>query len=45
VQRGELGGWVSVPYWEWVARKGYAAKKGLLSKVFKAKGLDVDRYR
>jgi hypothetical protein len=44
VRRGELGGWVSVPYWEWDARKGAAAKQELLSKKLKAKGLDIGRY-
>jgi hypothetical protein len=45
VRRGELGGWVSVPYWEWVARKGNAARQEFLQAIFKAKGLDVNRYR
>jgi hypothetical protein len=45
VLRGEVGGWVSVPYWEWRERKGDAARHELLRKVFKAKGLDVHRYR
>jgi hypothetical protein len=45
VRRGEVGGWVSVPYWEWDARKGDAARQQLLREIFKAKGLDVDRYR
>jgi hypothetical protein len=45
VQRGEMGGWVSVPYWEWIARKGNAARQELLREVFKAKGLDVHKNR
>jgi hypothetical protein len=45
VQRGELGGWVSVPYWEVDPREGAAAKGVVLREVFKAKGLDLDRYR
>jgi hypothetical protein len=35
IQRGEVGGWVSVPYWEWNARKGDAARQELLREVFK----------
>jgi hypothetical protein len=45
VLRGEVGGWVSVPYWEWIARKGDAARQQLLREILKAKGLDVNRYR
>jgi hypothetical protein len=45
VRRGEVGGWVSVPYWEWIARKGDAARQQLLREILKAKGLDVNRYR
>jgi hypothetical protein len=45
VLRGELGGWVSVPYWERDARKGHAARHELLREVFKANGLDVHRYK
>jgi hypothetical protein len=45
VRRGEVGGWVSVPYWEWIARKGAAAKQQLLREILKAEGLDVNRYR
>jgi hypothetical protein len=45
VLRGEVGGWVSVPYWEWIARKGDAARQKFLQATFKAKGLDVNRYR
>jgi hypothetical protein len=41
VRRGEVGGWVSVPYWDWIARKGSAARQELLREIFKAKGLDV----
>jgi hypothetical protein len=45
LRRGEVGGWVSVPYWEWNARKGDAARQQLLREILKAKGLDVNRYR
>jgi hypothetical protein len=45
VQRGELGGWVSVPYWEWDARKGDAARQELLRELLAAKGVGVDSYR
>jgi hypothetical protein len=45
VLRCEVGGWVSVPYWEWDARKGDAGRQELLRKIFKAKGLYVHRYR
>jgi hypothetical protein len=45
VQRGELGGWVSVPYLEWIARKGAAARQELLRELFKAKGLIIHSYR
>jgi hypothetical protein len=45
VLRGEVGGWVSVPYWQWNARKGAAARQELLREILKAKGLDVNRYR
>jgi hypothetical protein len=45
VLRGEVGFWVSVPYWEWDARKGDASKQQLLREILKAKGLDIDRYR
>jgi hypothetical protein len=45
VLRGEVGGWVSVPYWEWIARKGDAARQQLLREILKAKGLDVNRYK
>jgi hypothetical protein len=45
VLRGELGGWVSVPYREWNARKGAASRQQLLREILKAEGLDVNRYR
>jgi hypothetical protein len=45
VLRGEVGGWVSVPYWEWDARRGAAARQKFLQETFKARGLDVNRYR
>jgi hypothetical protein len=45
VLRGEMGGWVSVPYWDWIARKGLAARQKFLQETFKAKRMDVDNYR
>jgi hypothetical protein len=45
VQRGELGGWLSVPHWEWDSRKGGAGKRNLLRELLKAKGLEIGSYR
>jgi RAP domain len=45
VRRGELRGWVSVPYWEWRAREGDASRQQLLREIFKAKSLGVDMCR
>jgi hypothetical protein len=46
VERGEVGAWVSVPYWEWDGVKGGAAgKRKYLSKLLECRGVVVERYR
>jgi hypothetical protein len=42
VAKGDLGAWVSVPWWQWRDRKG---QQELLCELFKARGVDVQRYR
>jgi hypothetical protein len=42
VAKGDLGAWVSVPWWEWMDRKG---QQELLRELFKARGVDVQKYR
>jgi hypothetical protein len=42
VQRGELSGWVSVPYWEWNDRKGEASRQAYTRELLEAKGLSVE---
>jgi hypothetical protein len=42
VAKGDLGAWVSVPWWEWRDRKG---QQEVLGELFKARGVDVQRYR
>jgi hypothetical protein len=39
VQRGQLSGWVSVPYWEWGACKGESERRAYIRELLKAKGL------
>jgi hypothetical protein len=46
VAKGELRGWVSVPWWEWDQCKGKKAQEQeLLRGLLKAKGVDVQKYR
>jgi hypothetical protein len=45
VQRGELSGWVSVPYWEWTDRKGEASRRAYIRELLEAKGLSVEGQR
>jgi hypothetical protein len=42
VAKGELGAWVSVPWWDWRDRKG---QQELLCELLKARGVDVQKYR
>jgi hypothetical protein len=45
VQRGELSGWVSVPYWAWHARRTEPLQKQLLLReLLQGKGVDVEMY-
>jgi hypothetical protein len=41
VQRGEVDGWVCVPYWEWDACKGESERRSYMRELLKAKGLSV----
>jgi hypothetical protein len=42
VQRGELRGWVCVPYWEWDACKGESERRAYIRELLEAKGLSVE---
>jgi hypothetical protein len=42
VQRGEVSGWVSVPYWEWDACKGESERRAYIRELLEAKGLSVE---
>jgi hypothetical protein len=42
VQRGELSGWVCVPYWEWGACKGESERRAYMRELLEAKGLSVE---
>jgi hypothetical protein len=45
VQRGEVGGWVSVPYWEWKLRKTKRARQELLQQLLEAEKMEIGLYR
>jgi hypothetical protein len=45
VAKGDLGAWVSVATWAWDQRKGNVQQQELLRELFKARGVDVQRYR
>jgi hypothetical protein len=42
VQRGELSGWVCVPYWESDACKGEPERRAYIRELLEAKGLSVE---
>jgi hypothetical protein len=42
VQRGELSGWVSVPYWKWDTCKGESERRAYIRELLEAKGLRVE---
>jgi hypothetical protein len=46
VQRGELSGWMSVPYWTWHARRAKPKRQELLLReLLEEKGVDVEIFR
>jgi hypothetical protein len=45
VQRGELGGWVSVPYWAWHAQRAKPKRQQLLRELLEEKGIEAELYR
>jgi hypothetical protein len=45
VQRGEVSGWVCVPYWEWGACKGESERRAYIRELLEAKGLSVEGLR
>lgn len=46
VERGEVGAWVSVPYWEWNGVKGGAAgRREYLSNKLECRGVAVETYQ
>jgi hypothetical protein len=45
VQRGEVGGWVSVPYWEWILRKTMRLRQELLQHLLEAEMVEIGLYR
>jgi hypothetical protein len=45
VERGELGAWVSVPYWEWNSRERMPQRQERLHKLLEAQGVDMKLYR
>jgi hypothetical protein len=45
VQRGELSGWVCVPYWDWDDCKGEPERRAYVGELLEAKGLSVEGLR
>jgi hypothetical protein len=46
VAKGDLGAWVSVPWWEWQKRTGEKTQQQeLLCMLLKAKGVDAEKCR
>jgi hypothetical protein len=45
VERGELGAWVSVPYWKWDPRERMPQRQDWLRKLLEAQGVDMKLYR
>jgi hypothetical protein len=45
VAKGDLGAWVSVATWAWHHRKGKLQQQELMCELFKARGVDFQKYR
>jgi hypothetical protein len=45
VQRGELKGWVCLPYWAWGSRKTKPNRRQVLRKLLEEHGVRLESYR